>query len=72
MYTTKGKVKEIKNMKHYEIKKGKLGWYTATVTTKGGRKESYNYFFSKEEAKTWCYAKINYYFGREVANKEVR
>ena len=59
-------------LKSCEIKKGKFGWWTATVTTKNGGKDKYDYFFSKEEAKTWCYAKINYYYGREVANKEVR
>ncbi len=57
-------------MKHYEIKKLKNGWWSATVEDKIGNKQTYSNFFSKKEATTWCYAKVNYYFGRQVAMKE--
>lgn len=57
-------------MKHYEIKKGKNGWIEASVIKPDGYKVTFSNFFSKNEALTWCYAKVNYYYGRKVVNQE--
>lgn len=57
-------------MKHYSIAKAKDGFWKGEITTKSGAKESYNCFFNRKEAKIWCYAKVRYNFGREIANNE--
>lgn len=56
-------------MKHFEIKKAN-GWTKAEVTTPDGRRDAYNNFFNRKEAEAWCYAKVRYYFGKAVADKE--
>ena len=53
---------------YYEIKRGENGWTEATVNLNGGRKETYKYFNSTEEAEKWVYAKIRYALGAEIAN----
>lgn len=57
-------------MKHYQIKKAKTGWFEASVERKDGSKESYTNFFTKKEAEIWCYAKVRFYYGRVIADKE--
>ena len=61
---------EGKTMKHYRIRKSTNGWWSASVEKKNGSKVEYNYFFSKDEATSWCYGKIRYEYGRSTAEKE--
>lgn len=57
-------------MKHYEITKENNGWTSALVIRPDGQKISYNRFFSAKEAETWCYAKVRFFWGAKVADKE--
>lgn len=57
-------------MKHFSISKAANGFWKGEITTKTGKKETYNCFFNHKEAETWCYAKVRYNFGRAIADRE--
>lgn len=52
-----------------KIGKGKNGWYSATVKIAEGKSQTFNQFFDRNEAESWAYAKIRYYWGSEIADK---
>ena len=56
-------------MKHYTITKQKNGWFKGEVRLQN-RTETYNCFFNHKEAEHWCYAKIRYYYGKDIARQE--